>query len=228
MSIDFVMNLMQVIFVNVILSGDNAVVIALACKNVDPKLQKKAIVLGSAGAIGLRIILTFIAAWVLKIPLILFIAGIILCWIAMGLLKGEDESISVKSSNNLIDAFKTILIADVVMSIDNVIAVTGAAKGNLSIVIIGLIISIPIIIWGSHILMKVMNKVPIIVTLGAALLGYISGEMVMGDQIIGGYLHHIFSGFDYILPISLAIFVVLIGKVLKHKIEKVEQIKHSI
>lgn len=208
---EFWVGLFEIILINIVLSGDNAVVIALACRNLDEKYQKKAVFLGSFGAIALRVGLTFVAVYLLQIPYLNFIGGILLLWIAVKLLKGEDEE-DIDASSNLMGAIKTIIIADVVMSLDNVVAVAGAANGNMVLILIGLAISIPLIIWGSQILMVIMDKFPIIIILGAALLGYTAGEMILGDKAIGHFLENLSHSIHYILPIGLAIFVVVVGK----------------
>jgi YjbE family integral membrane protein len=211
---------MQIIIVNIVLSGDNAVVIALACRNLNPDLQKKAVFWGSFGAIALRIILTFIAIWLLKIPLVQVVGGLLLIWIAVKLLKGEDEDSHIGSGSNMMEALKTIIFADLIMSLDNVIAVAGAANGNLLLVIIGLAISIPLIIWGSQLLMKLMSRFPIIVLLGAALLGYTAGEMIVGDKLVGGFIEETMPALHIILPVALALVVIAVGNYLKRKAEK--------
>lgn len=217
---EFLLSLLQIIIVNIVLSGDNAVVIALACRNLKPELQKKAVFWGSFGAIALRVILTFIAIWLLKIPLVQVVGGLLLIWIAVKLLKGEDEDSHIGSGSNMMEALKTIIFADLIMSLDNVIAVAGAANGNLLLVIIGLAISIPLIIWGSQILMKLMNRFPIIVLLGAALLGYTAGEMIVGDKLVGGFIEETMPALHIILPVALALVVIAVGNYLKRKTEK--------
>ncbi|WP_442597127.1 TerC family protein [Neobacillus sp. D3-1R] len=208
---ELLLGLLQIILINIVLSGDNAVVIALACRNLDVKYQKKAIFFGSFGAIALRIILTFVAVYLLKIPFLNFIGGVLLLWIAIKLLKGEDEE-DIKASSNLMGAIKTIIFADLIMSLDNVVAVAGAAHGNMLLIIIGLAISIPLIIWGSQLLMAIMGRFPIIVILGAALLGYTAGEMMLSDKAVGHFLEDISPALHTILPILLAAFVVIVGK----------------
>jgi YjbE family integral membrane protein len=208
---EFLVGLIEIILINIVLSGDNAVVIALACRNLDAKYQKKAIFLGSFGAIGLRVILTFVAVYLLKIPYLNFIGGILLLWIAINLLKGGDDE-DIKGSSNLMGAIKTIIIADLIMSLDNVVAVAGAAHGNMVLIIIGLAISIPLIIWGSQLLMKIMEKFPIIVILGAGLLGYTAGEMILNDKAVGHFFEQFNSDLHIIIPIILAAFVIILGK----------------
>lgn len=208
---EFLLGLLEIILINIVLSGDNAVVIALACRNLDAKYQKKAVFLGSFGAIALRVVLTFVAVYLLKIPFLNFIGGILLLWIAINLLKGEDEE-DINASSNLMGAIKTIIIADLIMSLDNVVAVAGAAHGNMVLIILGLAISIPLIIWGSQLLMAIMDKFPIIVILGAGLLGYTAGEMMLNDKAVGHFFEQLNPSLHTVLPIILAVLVVIIGK----------------
>lgn len=208
---EFIVGLLKIILINIVLSGDNAVIVALACRKLDASHRKKAIFLGSFGAIALRIILTFVAVYLLKIPFVNIIGGILLVWIAINLLKGEGKE-NIEASSSLAGAIKTIIAADFIMSLDNVVAVAGVAGGNMTLILIGLAISIPLIIWGSQLLMHLMEKFPIIVTLGAALLGYTAGEMILNDEAVS----HLFEGlnpiFHILFPIILALIVVLIGK----------------
>jgi len=219
---EWLLDLSKIILVNIVLSGDNAVVIALACRNLSPEVQKKAVFWGSFGAIGLRVILTFVAVWLLKVPLVETLGGLLLVWIAVKLLAGEEEGDNVSGSSSIREAIKTIIIADLVMSLDNVVAVAGAAKGDITLILVGLAVSIPLIIWGSQLLMKIMQRFPIIVILGAALLGYTAGEMIMGDAIVGTYIEHVWNGFKVGFPIGLAVLVIIIGKWLASRHNKQE------
>ncbi|MBI3367237.1 MAG: TerC family protein [Burkholderiales bacterium] len=181
----------QIIGVNIILSGDNAVVIAMAARSLPSHQQKKAIFWGSAAAIVLRVILTIIAAEMLKWPYLKLAGGCLLFWIGMSLLAEDDgggEEGGAGGNGSLMYAVRTILIADLVMSLDNVLAVAAAAKGNTVLLVFGLALSIPLIIFGSTLLMKVMERFPIIVTFGAALLGFLAGEMILTDPALTAYL----------------------------------------
>lgn len=220
---ELLLSLLQIIIVNLVLSGDNAVVIALACRNLRPEVQKKAVFWGGFGAIGLRIILTFIAIWLLQIPFVQVLGGLLLIVIAVKLLKGEEEDARIGSGSNMMEALKTIIFADLIMSLDNVIAVAGAANGNMLLVVIGLVVSIPLIVWGSQLLMKLMNRFPIIVLLGAALLGYTAGEMIVGDKVVGAFLEQLLPALHVILPVALALVVIAVGTYLKRKGEKSEE-----
>src|SRR5713101_9115330 len=181
----FWLGLGTIIWVNIILSGDNAVVIALAARSLPGRQQKLAILWGAAAAVVLRIILTIVAVKLLEFPYLKLAGGAALLWIAVQLLipeEGGDEE--VESSSHLLGAIKTILIADLVMSLDNVIAVAAVAKGSISLLVLGLVISIPLVVFGATMLMKIMETYPVIVTVGAALIGYVSGEMLVTDPVV--------------------------------------------
>jgi YjbE family integral membrane protein len=175
----------SIILANVVLSGDNAVVIALAARSLPPHQQKKAIFWGSAAAIVMRIILTIIAVEMLRWPYLKIVGGLLLLYIGVSLLgEEEDDDSGEAQAAGMITAIRTILVADLVMSLDNVLAVAAAAKGDTPLLVIGLAISIPLIIFGSTLLLKVMERFPIIITLGAALLGFLAGEMILTDPAV--------------------------------------------
>lgn len=181
----------QIIMIDILLGGDNAVVIALACRKLPPAQRKLGILWGTFGAIILRVILIFFALQLLAIPFLKIVGAILLVWIGMKLLvpEDEDEHANIQASDKLWAAVKTVIVADFVMSLDNVIAIAGAAQGahsdhHLMLVIFGLVISIPIIIWGSQMVIKLMDRFPVIITLGAMLLGWIAGTMALGDPAV--------------------------------------------
>ncbi len=175
----------SIVLANIVLSGDNAVVIAMAARTLKPDQRGKAIFWGSAAAIVMRIILTIVAIQLLTLPYLKLVGAILLVYIGVDLLKGEDEEDGDgKEINSLMAAIRTILIADLVMSLDNVLAVAAAAKGNLPLLILGLLVSIPLIIFGATLLTKVMERFPIIITIGAALLGFLAGEMLLTDPAV--------------------------------------------
>ena len=179
--------LSSIIWVNVLLSGDNAVVIAMAARSLPPHQQKKAIFWGSAAAIVLRIGLTVIALEMLKWPYLKIVGALLLLYIGISLLAEDDEGedgLGGAGNGSLLNAVRTILVADLVMSLDNVLAVAAAAKGNVPLLVIGLAVSIPLIIFGSTLLLKVMERFPVIVTAGAALLGWLAGEMLLTDPAL--------------------------------------------
>jgi YjbE family integral membrane protein len=175
----------SIILANIVLSGDNAVVIALAARSLPPHQQKKAIFWGSAAAIVMRILLTLIAVEMLKWPYLKIVGALLLLYIGISLLSedGEGEE-GHKEIGSMAAAIRTILVADLVMSLDNVLAVAAAAKGNTPLLVIGLAVSIPLIIFGSTLLLKVMERFPVIITLGAALLGFLAGEMLLTDPAV--------------------------------------------
>jgi YjbE family integral membrane protein len=189
----FWVGLAKIIGVNIILSGDNAVVIALAARSLPAKQQKQAILWGSGAAIVMRIVLTIFAVALLTLPWLKLIGAVLLLWIGVKLLLPEEGGENIDSSDNLIKAIKTILIADLVMSLDNVIAVAAAAGGSIVLLILGLAISIPLVIFGSTLLLKLMERWPMIITIGAALLGFVAGEMAITDPAIGGWVKATFA-----------------------------------
>src|SRR6186997_202364 len=184
----FWVGLAKIIGVNVVLSGDNAVVIALAARSLPPKQQKLAILWGAGAAVVLRIILTFFAVALLALPWLKIVGSLLLFWIGIKLLVPEEPGDDVAASDSLIAAIKTILIADLVMSLDNVIAVAAAAGGSLTLLILGLAISIPLVIFGATLLVKLMERFPIIITIGAGLIGWVAGEMLVADRALAGWL----------------------------------------
>jgi YjbE family integral membrane protein len=184
MTPEFWIGLMTIIWVNIILSGDNAVVIALAARSLPKDQQTKTIFWGAIAAVVLRIILTLFVVALLQFPYLRIIGGLLLFWIAVKLLIPEHGDDDVESASNLLQAIKTILIADLVMSLDNVIAVAAAAKGSITLLVLGLLISVPLVVFGATMLMKLMGRYPSIITIGAALIGYVSGEMPITDPAV--------------------------------------------
>jgi YjbE family integral membrane protein len=181
----------QIIMIDILLGGDNAVVIALACRKLPTELRTKGILWGTAGAIFLRVVLIFFALQLLAIPFLKIVGAILLVWIGVKLLvpEHEDEHGNIEGSDRLWGAVKTVIIADLVMSIDNVIAIAGAAETaggehTMPLVIFGLLVSIPIIVWGSQLVLKLMDRFPWIITLGAMLLGWIAGSMTISDPAL--------------------------------------------
>ena len=180
--------LLNIILINIVLSGDNAVVIALAARSLPPHQQKMAVAWGAGAAIALRIVLTLFAVALLTLPYLKLIGAALLIWIGIQLLSADDGDEDIESSDNLMTAIKTILIADLVMSLDNVIGVAAAAKGSVPLLIIGLAISIPLVIFGATMMLKLMERFPIIITIGAALIGFVAGEMAVTDPAIIGWV----------------------------------------
>ena len=214
-STDFWIGLVKIIWINIILSGDNAVVIALAARSLPPDQQKKAVLFGSGAAVVLRIVLTVVAAKLLELSFLQIIGGLLLLWIGVQLLGDEEEEDGDgKEYDSMMAAVRTILIADLVMSLDNVIAVAAAAKGSFVLLILGLAISIPLVIFGSTLMIKLMDRFPIIITLGAALIGWVGGETIASDVALKDFaaanpwLH-------YAAAATGAVLVVGIGKFMK-------------
>ncbi len=208
----FWIGLLKIVWINIILSGDNAVVIALAARSLPPVQQKKAIFWGSGAAVVLRIVLTVVAAKLLRLPFLQIIGGLLLLWIGVQLLEGgEDGDGDAKEHGNLMAAVRTILIADLVMSLDNVIAVAAAAQGSMVLLVLGLAISIPLVIFGSTLMIRLMERFPIIVVFGAALIGWVAGETMVQDSALAGYTasSHVLG---YVAAALGAILVVVVGK----------------
>jgi len=184
----FWIGLLKIIGVNIILSGDNAVVIALAARSLPQKQQKQAVFWGAGAAIVLRIILTLFAVALLTLPWLKLVGSVLLFWIGIKLLIPEDEDANIHASEHLLTAIKTILIADLVMSLDNVIAVAAAAQGSVVLLVLGLAISIPLVIFGATLLIKLMERFPVIITIGAGLIGWVAGEMLITDLALRPWL----------------------------------------
>lgn len=181
----FWVGLLKIIWINIILSGDNAVVIALAARSLPPAQQKKAVLFGSGAAVVLRIVLTVVAVQLLALPYLQIVGGLLLLWIGTQLLgDGDEDEGESKEYGSLMAAVRTILIADLVMSLDNVIAVAAAAKGSTTLLILGLAISIPLVIFGSTLMIRLMERFPIVVTFGAALIGWVGGETIISDNVL--------------------------------------------
>jgi YjbE family integral membrane protein len=212
--------LLAIIWVNIILSGDNAVVIALAARSLPGRQQKQAVFWGAGAAVVLRIVLTIVAVELLRLPWLRLIGGILLFWIAIKLLVPEDGGDDgVESSNNLFAAIKTILIADLVMSLDNVIAVAAVAKDSFVLLILGLAISIPLVIFGATMLMKLMGRWPVIVSIGAALIGYVAGEMLVTDPVVKDWVDANAAWLHWGAAVLGAVSVVAAGKWLAARAE---------
>ena len=206
---------LQIIAIDIVLGGDNAVVIALACRRLPDKQRKLGIFWGVAGAIALRVILIFFALNLLTIPYLKVAGAALLVWIGIKLLQPESEGEhEVDASTTLLGAIKTIIVADAVMSLDNVIAIAGAAKDEISLVIFGLVISVPIIVWGSQFVMRIMDRFPVTIAIGAGLLGWIAGDMAVTDVVTKDWVNANAKFLHWIAPAVTAIVVIAIGKML--------------
>jgi YjbE family integral membrane protein len=207
----FWLGLLEIIGVNIVLSGDNAVVIAMAARSLAPHQRRGAIILGSGAAIVLRVVLTTIAARVLTFPYLKMAGALLLLWIGVQLLVPgkQNNGPAGRSSAHLMAAVRIILVADFVMSLDNVIAVAGAAHGNLVLLILGLALSIPLIIFGSTAILKLMDRFPVFIKLGAGLLGYVAGEMFLGEPVLQAYMQSPIPGMT--IPWAGAFLVLGLG-----------------
>ncbi|MBV7430684.1 MULTISPECIES: TerC family protein [unclassified Acidovorax] len=216
-SADFWIGLMKIVWINIILSGDNAVVIALAARSLPPHQQRKAVFWGSGAAVVLRILLTVVAAKLLELSFLQIVGGCLLLWIGFQLLSDdEEEEGESKAYGSLMAAVRTILIADLVMSLDNVIAVAAAAHGNVLLLVLGLAISIPLVIFGSTLMIKLMERFPAIVLMGAALIGWVGGETIANDAALHGYVvAH--PSLHYVAAALGALLVVGAGKFWPHR-----------
>ena len=214
----------QIMVINVVLSGDNAVVIALACRRLSPAHQKQAFIWGSVGVVVLMVGLTACVVFLLSLPYLEIVGSLMLLWIGIKLLVAEDaeEDGKVEQKSTLMAAIRTIIIADIIMSLDNVLAMAGAAKGHMWMLIAGLVVTVPIILFGSALLMKLMDRFPIFVMIGAALIGWVAGEMIISDPAIKYWIDANMSILHWVAPISGAVLVIGVGKTLEHMGSKKE------
>jgi YjbE family integral membrane protein len=224
MTIDsqFVLALLEIIWINILLSGDNAVVIALACRSLPKRQQKWGIILGTLPAIVLRIVFAIFVVYLMTVPFLKIVGALLLFWIAIKMLQGDEEDGGEDGhgSSNIWGAVRTIVIADAVMSLDNVIAIAAAARGNLPLLVIGLAISMPLIIFGSTLLLKLLTRFPLLVTAGGALLGWIAGEVLVGDPAIEPWILAHAHVLETLAPAAGAGFVVAAGMLLKRRARK--------
>ena len=212
LSIQFITALGSIVLLDLLLGGDNAVVIAMAANRLSPEMRKKAVFIGTAGAVIIRLLMTFVAVWLLTIPYLQAVGGLILLPIAVKLLVPHDEDAQVEAADNLSGAVKTIIVADAAMGIDNVLAIAGASHGSFLLVAMGFLISIPVVVGGSTILGRLMDKYPVILYAGAALLGWTGGSMIGHDRMLNPMLVALGGEMaPYVIQAVLAIAVVAIG-----------------
>ena len=211
LSAQFFSSLLSIIMIDIVLGGDNAILIALATRSLEQAQRKKAIFWGVVGAIAVRAALTAVAVYILEVPLIKFVGGVLLVWIAYKLLVDEDQHNDIKSGDNTWAAIKTIVIADLLMGIDNVLAVAGAAHGHPTLVVLGLLISVPIIVWGSGIILHFIERFPIIIFIGGAIIAWTAGKMIIEDEIVHSKIVAQFPSLELIFPILITAVVVLLG-----------------
>lgn len=203
LSTEFLWALLSIIFIDLVLAGDNAIVIGMAARNLPVEQRKKAIFWGTAGAIGVRLLSALIIVWLLKIPALMIVGGVLLIWIAFKLLV-EKKDHDICAPDSLASAVQTIVIADGVMGIDNVIGVAGLAHGNMTLIILGILITIPIVIWGSTTFIRLIERYPIIVYLGGGILAWTAGGMISDDPILIKHL----SGVPYASFVASSIAVI--------------------
>jgi YjbE family integral membrane protein len=219
----FFVSLLQIIWIDILLSGDNAVVIALACRSLPGRQRKWGIVCGAGAAIALRVLFATFVVFLLSVPYLKIVGSLLLFWIAIKLVLPEEggDGEQVKCGNSLFSAIRTIVIADAVMSLDNVIAIAAASHGRVELLVLGLLISIPLIVYGSTLVLKALERFPLLITAGGALLGWIAGEVLVTDPVLIGWIereaHYLHDW--YIAPIAGALFVVVVGTSLARSIE---------
>ena len=212
--------LTQIMLINIVLSGDNAVVIALACRRLPPAHQRLAFIWGSVGVVVLMVVLTAFVVFLLSLPYLEIVGSLMLLWIGIKLLVaedgGEEDGSSVAQKSTLMAAIRTIIIADIIMSLDNVLAMAAVAKGHMWMLTAGLLITVPVILFGSALLMKLMNRFPVFIVIGAALIGWVAGEMIISDPAIKDWIDANMSVLHVASPIFCAVFVVAVGKIREH------------
>ena len=204
--------LLTIIAIDLVLAGDNAVVMALATRNLPLEQRKKAIFWGAVGAVVVRVSLTFIAVQLLNVPYLMAVGGLLLVYVAVKLLVEEEEDDNIASATSLYQAIKTIVVADIVMGLDNVLAVAGASHGSFWLILFGLAVSIPVVVWGSQMISNAMNKFPILVYIGAAIIAYTAAKMFLHDDRMNRFIP---DGWNIPIEIGVVVVVLLIGKLLK-------------
>jgi YjbE family integral membrane protein len=209
--------LLQICIINIVLSGDNAVVIALACRSLPPKQAKTAFMIGAVGIIVLRVGLTAVASLLLDIPFVSIVGSVLLVWIAVKLFASDEDDQDLEGGSHFWEAVRIIIIADIVMSLDNVLGVAAVAKGHTWMLILGMVITVPLILFGSALIMRLMDRFPLVIPLGAALLGYVAGEMLIGDPAISSYIATNIPMANFIFPLAGAALVFAIGKFLERR-----------
>ncbi len=220
LSVEFLVALLSIIMIDLVLAGDNAIVIGMSAKNLPEHHRKKAIIWGTVGAVIVRVIATLAIVWLLKVPGLQLVGGIILIWIAYKLLNDQSDLGDHKASTNLWSAMGTIIVADTIMGLDNVLAVAGAAHGSFLLVVLGLIISVPIMVWGSTVFVKLIDKYPVIIYIGSGVLAFTAARMITHEPFLKGF----FDSYPYVAWIMILLVtlgVVLAGRFKNRKQEKV-------
>lgn len=225
LDLELITSILLIIGIDIILGGDNAIVIALACRNLPEGRRNKAIVLGTVLAVFIRIVVTIAAVFLLKIPFLQFAGGVFLLLLAYKLLiDHNDDTSTIRGGITLFSAIKTIVIADLIMGIDNVIAIAGAAHGNIYLVILGLCVSIPIIIWGSKVILYLMERFPVLIYFGAGILAYTAGKMIVSEE----RLHYLFDSYQPLFTMFpfLSICLILFAGLLTNRIKSYSDVKN--
>ena len=218
---------LQIIVIDILLGGDNAVVIALACRNLPAEQRTRGVLLGTLGAIVLRVALITFAVVLLDIPFLKFVGGLMLLWIGVKLMMPDHSNPNIKPSDQLWAAIKTIIVADAVMSLDNVIAIAGAAEAadpqhRFALVVFGLLVSIPLIVWGSTLVLKLLDKFPIVIALGAGLLGWIAGGLIIDDPFIDRWPTLNVPSAEYAARVAGAVLVLAVGWYFRRRVQAAE------
>jgi YjbE family integral membrane protein len=204
---DWFIALMTIVVIDLVLAGDNAILIGLAARNLEKKQQKKVIWWGTAGAIIIRVVATFVVVWLLKIPGLMIAGGLILIWIAYKLLVDNKDHGEVKAAPSLWAAIRTIIIADAVMGLDNVLAIAGASHGSMELVIIGLLISVPIVVWGSMLIIQLIDRFPWILYIGSGVLAYTAAKMIVGEK----FMHFLFENNLVKYGFEVLVVIIVVG-----------------
>ncbi|AYC29052.1 TerC family protein [Paenisporosarcina cavernae] len=220
----FLVALASIVVIDLVLAGDNAIVIGMSAKNLPVHQRKKAIIIGTVGAVIVRILATLAIVWLLKIPGLQLVGGLILIWIAYKLLVEDNEIGDHKASKSLASAVATIMIADTVMGLDNVLAVAGAANHNYTLVVLGLLISVPIMVWGSTMFIKLIDKFPIIIYIGSAVLAFTAARMITHEP----FLHDFFTSYWYLSWLFIAVVVVAVVFIGRKKSQALESTAHEM
>ncbi|MGM0714429.1 TerC family protein [Brevibacillus parabrevis] len=207
---DFFSSLLLIITINIVLSGDNAVVIAIACRRLPAEQQKKAIVWGTTLAVIVRVIATILAVYLLKIPYLYLIGGTILLWISYNLLREEDDQDGIDASEDLVSAVKTIVVADIMMGLDNVLAIAGAAQGSILLIVIGLLISVPLMVFGSQLILRVMERFAWLVYFGSGVLALAAANMILTEETVRPWVDP-YPGLAFLVKAVLVLAVLLLG-----------------
>ena len=219
MNLDFLLGIGKIVLIDLALAGDNALVIALAVRTLSRRQQFQGRIWGTVGAVGLRLAFIFIVTHLLAIPLLQVVGGLLLIWIAVKLVLQSDghEGGQVKQGTTLLGAIWVILVADVIMSLDNVIGVAAAAEGDMRLVVFGIALSIPIVVWGSGVLARLMNRYPWIILVAGGILGEVAGKMMLHDQFVIARFGDPPDGVEYAVRIALALGIVLVGWVVTRR-----------